>query len=69
VQLQQAQYEFGATQAMNRAWASAVKPDENGQMQIDRPTLTRSLSDAGYGSQIPGIMENLNKFDIPAIMC
>ena len=30
VQLQQAQYQLGATQAMNRAWASAVKPDENG---------------------------------------
>jgi hypothetical protein len=60
--IQKQQYELGATKAMNEAYKGAVTIDENGQPKFDTDALTKSLSNAGYGSQVPGILKNVTDF-------
>jgi hypothetical protein len=61
-QLKQAQYQFGATQAMNEAYKGAVTVDENGQPKFDTDALTKSLAANGYGSQVPEVLKHITDF-------
>ena len=61
-ELQQRQYQFGQTQAINRSYQQALKVDANGTPSIDTDVLQRSLAEAGHGSAIPSILEGLTKY-------
>lgn len=61
-ELKQQQYQFGATQAMNKAYQGAVTVDENGQPKFDTDALTKSLSAQGYGSQVPEVLKHVTDF-------
>lgn len=49
-------------QATRKAYASAVKPNAQGQPEIDTESLTQNLANSGHGDAIPGILENVTKF-------
>jgi hypothetical protein len=52
-----------ATQAATRkAYQASVKPNAQGQPEIDTDSLTQNLAQSGHGDAIPGILENVNKF-------
>jgi hypothetical protein len=61
-ELQQQKYNFGATQAINEAYKGAVTVDSNGQPKFDTEALTKSLSTAGYGSEVPTILKHVTDF-------
>lgn len=49
-------------QAINQSYKEAVKPNAQGQPEIDADALQKSLAASGHGEAIPGILENINKF-------
>ena len=49
-------------QAVQRSYANAVKPNAQGQPEIDTDELTKSLATSGHGDAIPGIMESVAKY-------
>lgn len=52
-----------ATQlATRKAYQASVKPNAQGQPEIDTANLTQNLAQSGHGDAIPGILENVNKF-------
>jgi hypothetical protein len=52
-----------ATQAaINQSYKEAVKANAQGQPEIDSEALQKSLAASGHGEAIPGILENINKF-------
>ena len=55
MQMQQAQREQEATNALNRAYAEAYNP-QTGDVDINR--LRTSLASGGYGSKLPDIEKN-----------
>ena len=59
---QQREYQLGATKAMNEAYKGAVTVDSNGQPKFDTEALTKSLSTAGYGSEVPTILKHVTDF-------
>jgi hypothetical protein len=59
---QQRQYNMAATQAVNKSYKDAIKPDSNGVPQIDTDALQKSLADSGYGSESTKILEGVTKF-------
>jgi len=59
---QQRQYNFAATRATNQAYQNAIKIDENGHPTFDENALTKSLSDAGFGSEAPTILQHLTDY-------
>ena len=61
-QLKAAQYASAQRAAMDAAYKKAVTVDANGQPNIDTDVLQKTLADAGHGSAIPGILENVTKF-------
>lgn len=61
--IQKNQMGIDSTKALNKSYQNAVKPDANGVPQIDTDAITKSLASDGYGSQIPGVLENINKFN------
>ena len=61
--LQQKQYALGAQQALSRSYQNAIKPDSSGIPQIDSNELSKSLANSGYGAEIPGVLEGINKFN------
>jgi hypothetical protein len=48
---------------LNRSYQNAVKPGPDGTPQIDSDAISKSLSESGFGSQIPGVLEGINKFN------
>lgn len=61
--IQEQQYQIGARQAVNQAYANAIKIGENGQPSFDTDALTKHLSDAGYGSEAPTILQHLTAYE------
>ena len=53
------QYAQQQRMAVNNAYQSALKTDENGAATIDNDELQRSLAAAGHGSAIPSILKSL----------
>lgn len=58
LQMQQAQREQEATNALNRAYAEAYSP-QTGEVDINR--LRQSLTTGGYGSKLPAIEKQLGE--------
>ena len=58
LQMQQAQREQEATNALNRAYAEAYSP-QTGEVDINR--LRQSLATGGYGSKLPAIEKQLGE--------
>ena len=58
MQMQQAQREQEATNALNRAYAEAYNP-QTGDVDINR--LRTSLASGGYGSKLPDIEKKLGE--------
>jgi hypothetical protein len=49
-------------QATRAAYRAAVKPNAQGQPEIDTDELTKNLASSGHGDAIPGILDNVTKF-------
>src|SRR5271155_3196338 len=62
-ELQKGNIQLQQTQALNKSYAEAIKPDANGVPQIDTPTLTKSLAANNAGAAIPGAIENVTKYN------
>lgn len=56
------QDQLATQQATRAAYAKAVKPNAQGQPEIDTEALTQNLANSGHGDAIPGILENVTKF-------
>jgi hypothetical protein len=56
------QDQLATQQATRAAYAKAVKPNAQGQPEIDTEALTQNLAQSGHGDAIPGILENVTKF-------
>src|SRR5438105_3822797 len=61
--IQEQQYQMGARQAVNQAYANAIKIGENGQPSFDADALTKHLSNAGFGSEAPAILQHLTAYE------
>jgi hypothetical protein len=57
------QYAMGATKATNEAYRNAVTVGADGLPKFDVKGLTASLSNAGYGSQVPVILQHVQEFE------
>src|SRR5271154_3808599 len=62
-ELQKGNIQLQQTQALNKGYAEAIKPDENGIPQIDTPTLAKSLAASNAGAAIPGAIESVTKYN------
>jgi hypothetical protein len=58
VAAQQAQYQWNATQAINRAFQNSYSADGT----LDENALMRNVGQAGYGAMAPAMMEQYAKF-------
>lgn len=63
LETQRQQIGLEQTQALNRSYAEAIKPDENGIPQIDTGVLTKSLAASNAGAAIPGAIESVTKYN------
>lgn len=57
------EYAMGATKALNESYKNAVKVDANGIPSFDTNELSKSLSEAGYGSEVPGVLKGITDFN------
>lgn len=62
-ELEKGSMAIAATTALNKSYQNAVKVGSDGIPQIDPQAISDSLRSAGQGSQIPGVLENLNKYN------
>lgn len=59
---QEATYQMGARAAVNDAYRSALKINDDGSTDIDGQELTKHLATAGYGAEAPSILKGINDF-------
>lgn len=61
--LREGEYQYQATQALNRSYQGAITKDANGMPQIDPDKVVGNLTQAGFGSQVPAVMKGINEFN------
>jgi len=63
IEIQQGQIGLDQTRALNKGYANAIKTQPDGTVQIDAKAVTDSLAASNAGAAIPGVLENINKFN------